>query len=461
MINNMGIGFPRSRSIGVFFPIQVFLFVLLSTVFVCGQSDKLETDQGIVASIAPYDAEVRHAILLASEHPETLELLQKIQNESMTSFEHTIQNLSKKKQGWFYTVTRYPNLLHTLATLPKKQSQEEVYKLLPNQDEELKKAAWHLYRGNNKKLIEVDKIQASSQQRFEASIQHLEVPAQEAFQTLLTMPDVLTLLTNNIDLTTRLGQHYRSNPTQVNYQLTELHDSINVQNQYEMAEYKKQMANDPQALAELNQATREYATANGYNIPNQQAYAANNNYYSNPYSYWFGYPSWYITPLWYPASLGFYSGLYFGSGGFGLYGFPSYGFSYWFFNGRNYNRYPHLYHQFGNYYHGNMAGHRVVGSANHGFMAAANTHYNATRGGGLNRGISAANFHGQGGNMYRPNAGSAASHFNANAYHAQSWGSYGGRGNFAGGGGMGGMHSSGGFGGGRGGGFGGGGRGHR
>jgi len=61
-----------------------------------------------------------------------------------------------------------------------------------------------------------------------------------------------------------------------------------------------------------------------------------------------------IREFWYET------GLYFGVGGFGIWGMPGYGFSNWFFNGGRYNRYPNLYHQFGNYYRSNIASNRVM-----------------------------------------------------------------------------------------------------
>ena len=94
------------------------LLFLASMLQVSAQTSQLETDQGIAASIAPYDADVRLAILKASEYPEVLTQLQKNQSQSVASFQKTIGGFSKKKQTWFYTLTRYPDLMHTLATLP-------------------------------------------------------------------------------------------------------------------------------------------------------------------------------------------------------------------------------------------------------------------------------------------------------------------------------------------------------
>lgn len=408
----------------------IMLFCAGSTL-ITAQVNQLETDQGIAASIAPYDADVRQAILQVSQYPQVLEQLQKNQAQSVAAFQQTIQGFRQKKQEWFYTLTRYPDLLHTLATAPAKQSQDAIYKLLPNQNADLQEAAWKLYKHEKEDLVKVDNLNISAHQNFDRTIQGLDPATVAAFKRLSTLPDVLTLLTNNIDLTTRLGQHYKSDPAQLNSRLAALHDSLNVQDQYEMSTFKKQMESDPEATQELGEAAKEYAEENGYNLPAQQSYDPNNdNYYANPYSYWFGYPSWYATPLWYPGSLGYESGFYMGVGGFGFYGFPSYGFSAWFFNGGYYNRYPHLYRQFGNYYRSNISENRYMGGVNHGFMRVAGSHYNPSGSNNMRQLTSPSSYQRAGGQSYQ-NVRSAP-RINAATYHAQSWNSYGGRGNAVG-----------------------------
>jgi hypothetical protein len=421
------------------------LFVIYG-MLISGQTDQLETDKGIDASIAPYEADVRQAILQASQYPQILTALQKSQSQTIASFQNMIQGLRKKKQTWFYTLSRYPALLHTLATLPDRQSQEAVYKLLPRQDPDLQKAAWKLYKNEKKNLVKMDNIKISAEQDFDKTIQNLSAPAKAAFLKLSTMPDILTLMTNNIDLTTKLGEHYKDNPSELEGRLTAIHDSLNVQSQYETETLKKQIADDPKAAEELSQAAKDYASDNGYDPPTQQNDNIDNggSYYADPYSYWFGYPYWYASPMWYPGSFWYESGFYMGLGGFGFYGFPSYGFSTWFFQGNHYNRYPHLYHEFGNYYQRNMAEGRVLGGVNHGFMNVANNHFSPNGVSRMNHLTSPSSFRRSAGQSYHTSG--RTFHSNASNYHAQSWSSYGGRGNAVGSfrGGSGGMHSGGG-----------------
>jgi hypothetical protein len=340
------------------------VLLALSHFLVVGQVSQLETDKGMNDAIATYNADVRQNILLASMYPQILTQIQNRQNQTVSSFQGMISDFRQAKQAWFYTLTRYPNLIHTLAILPDGKDKDDVYKLLPNQDENLQTAAWKLYHNEKDDLVQIDNMQMSAQQDFEKSIQNLDTPTKEAFEKLATLPDVLTLLTNNINLTAKLGERYKDNSIQVAGELTTLHDSLTLKNETEMASFRKQLAENPQAQQEFNQAVKDYANANGYNPQNQ--YNNNQNYYSNPYSYWFGYPSWYGSPMWYPGAYGYNMGfgLGFGGGMFG-YGLPYYGFSNWFINTGYYYRYPTLYRQFGGYFnHNNYGGNRGMGYNN-------------------------------------------------------------------------------------------------
>ncbi len=324
--------------------------------------NKLETDQGLADAVASYDADIRHSILIASQHPAILVQLQKSQDETMASFQKMIGNFRQKKQEWFYTITRYPDLMHQLANLSAGKSQEEIYKLLPTQEPALKQAAWKLYRNERKNLARLDNIRLNASNEFDKSVAHLSPSAREAFHKLQGRPDVLTLLTNNIDLTTKLGERYKANSGEVTDQLAVLHDKLEIQNQREAAAFKKQLESNPKAMKELRQASTAYG---------------NNSYYSNPYyypySYWFGYPYWYSYAMWYPGMYWYYPGFYFGAGG--LYGFPSYGFSYWFYNGGYYTTYPHLYRALGGYYQNNVTTTHLTAPINRGFANVATTHY--------------------------------------------------------------------------------------
>jgi hypothetical protein len=194
----------------------------MTTLLVFAQVNQLETDKGMIASIAPYNLDVRQAILQASQYPEILTQLQKSQSQTRATFQDMIGDFRREKQNWFYTLTRYPELMYTLATLPKREDKEAIYQLLPNQSPELTEAAWQLYRHEKNDLVEMDNIKAAAQQEFDKTIQNLNEP--------------------------------------IGNQLAALHDSLNVQSQYEIAALKKQMADDPQAVQKLGQSTKDWVS---------------------------------------------------------------------------------------------------------------------------------------------------------------------------------------------------------
>lgn len=362
---------PTSLLMAIVFSININAF---------SQTNQLETDKGMQNSVASYNSDVRQAILLASQFPQTLSQLQQEKNQTQASFQGLISDFSQKKQGWFYELTRFPDLAHTLATLPAGQSRDEIKKLLPNNDENLETAAWRLYRHHKDDLIEADKLNLQAQESFNKAIQNLDTPSQDAFKKLSQYPDVLALLTDNLDLTTKLGQQYIADKDGLTSQLASLHDSLMTQNQAQMAAYKKELENNPQAKQELNQAAQDFARSNGYILPNGQV-GYNVNYgYANPYSYWFGYPYWYGSALWYPSAYWGSFGLSYGFGGFGFSAFPAYGFSNWFYNGGYYMNYPYLYNHFGNYYRNVIV--RQPRFVNNGMVAGSRNYYGAYRNNG-------------------------------------------------------------------------------
>jgi len=400
----------------LFYRLIFWLLLFGASAMAFAQSGKLETSEGLNDAVASYDANVRQSILVASQYPSVLLQLQKSQDQTMASFQKMISKFRQQKQEWFYTVTRYPELMHQLATLPAKQTKEEVYKLLPNKDPDLKEAAWKLYHNEKRNLAKLDNIRMSANSEFEKSVSHLNAPTRDAFRNLQNRPDVLTLLTNNINLTTKLGERYRTNPSELTNQLAMLHDKLEIQNEQEAAAFKKQMESDPKAMKELQQASNAYKSNTYYNGP-----------YYYPYSYWFGYPYWYPYPMWYPGMSWYYPGFYFSVGG--LYGFPSYGFSYWFYNRGYYTRYPHLYRGLGEYYQSNVAARRVITPVNRGFVNVAITHYSPT-----NARISTSSPYSyrQQGSMLRANS-SFHNNFNSN-YRGAPLGINGSRGGLIGGG---------------------------
>ncbi|NBB31186.1 hypothetical protein [Cellulophaga sp. BC115SP] len=335
------------------------LLILVTKTLIFSQNNQLETDKGLLQSIAPYSSDVRQSILMASQNQNVLDRAQQIRTRSQKSFQDLIKGFGQKEQGYFYEVTRYPNVLNTFATNTNLR-RNDVDDLVANTSSILKDNAWSLYRSNRDVIVQIYQLNQNADQEYQQMIQSLDPSTQSAFRQLANYPDVMTLMSDNRDLTARLGERYTNDREGLNKELSELHDSMVAQRQYDVAEYKKKLNDNPDAAKELDQAAEEYAQSNNYVLPNrdQDVYITNNYYnnnpsrayYSNPYSYWCGYPYWYTTPLWYPSSYWYDFRFSFGIGSVGLYGYASYGFADWFYYGGYYRRYPVLYGSFGNYY---------------------------------------------------------------------------------------------------------------
>ena len=386
-------------------------------------------NQTIVSAIAPYRDDVRRSILLASEQPQVLTSLAQQRANAQQVFNGVIQSYGQTKQAWFYDLSRYPDILHGLATLPAGSDESSVKALTKNLATDIQESSWKLYRHHHDDLVRVDNINQQAQQGFDNLISPLDVPTQNAFRQLIDMPDVLSQLTDQLDKTTQLGEAYRANPEQVTNDLTALHDSLAVQNHQELSDYQRELNNDPQAKQELQQAGQAYAQANGYNtgINPNPAWINSSYYYQNPYPYWFGYPYWYASPMWYPSAWWYGTGFYYGMGGnMVLFGLPSLGFSNWFF-GAGYSVYPHLYNRFNTYYSHNIGEHRIWTAGNTGFMTAARRAFSPTAGVNNSRAnwLTNPRQYNRPGNWTNTTRGAATGRYldaNAGSYHTQAWG---------------------------------------
>jgi hypothetical protein len=345
---------------------------------VSNAQQNIVTDQSLLKAIAPYNDDVRNDILTATQYPDVLAKLAQIREKSSTGFQQIIQEYPQKKQNWFYEVSRYPDLMHKLATLPRKTSREIVENMLPDQSPELKEAAWKLYANHHDALKKVDGLNEEASASFQDMIASLNPDTQQAFKTLEEMPDVLSLLNDHADLVARLGERFKENPDEVREDLASVHEQIEAQNKDALTAYQDELKQNPQAMQELGQASKEYAAQGGYSYPAPTGDNVVN--YGSPYSYWFGYPYWYGSAMWYPGLYGYGSGFYFGLGGYPMvYAMPSLGFSRWFFGGA-YRYYPHLYRQYGNYYRNTIATRHYGYSPRTAFIGSAARHFSPNSG---------------------------------------------------------------------------------
>ena len=395
--------------------------------------DSVAMDESkIVAAIAPYSEDMRMAILNAAEYPQALVKLSRTQARSSQAFQDAIGDYPRNMQEKFYQVARFPEIDAQLVKLGRdhKQQAGDIIKSAP---EGVQEAMMDVYSNHYERLARIDKLYNSSQSAFDRITSRYTQEDKDAFRKIVDKPDVMNLLTDNIDLTVSLGESYKSDPKGVVNYLDSLNQKIEQQNTTDLADYKKAVENDPELRSEMEKAATEFAQQ--YDTQSNAQAATNYNYYgSAPYPYWFGYPYWYGSAMWYPTPFYFNTGFYYGmNGGLVVFGLPSFAYANWFF-GYGYHHYPGLYRYYNSYYNVHRAA-IANGNVYRGFNTVAVNHFRTVD--PIHGPATVAN-----GNRSRPNTFSMHSpnattlrqpingrqfnsgnfsHFNANAYHDMSW----------------------------------------
>jgi len=454
---------------GLFF---VLLFTSSIISFSQSYQDSLKKDDDdIIVSIAPYPPDVREAILNVSQYPQMIVKIERIQARTSQSFQDMVAAYPREEQEKYYELARYPDLIHQLVEGSPK-TLEQVKPTLANYPKETADAVSSLFPMHLADLQAMDKTYQKSQEALNKITSDLPSDAQADFKKIISMPEVMNLLTERIDLVVSLGEAYKNSPTGTKQKLDEQSTEISAQNQKDLDDYKKQVESDPQMQDEMKKSAQDFAdsySANGeeqspsdavLNQGQPQPTVVNNYYYGsnynpNPYPYWFGYPYWYDYAMWYPRPLYYHTGFYFGAGGsLVVIGLPSRAYSGWFFN-YGYHRYPHYYNYCNSFY----SVHRLY--VNHtnvyrGFHSSVNRHFssinhesnrntnvrgytNGNRSSSINRNVTPNHNSNNFRNSINTNRSNfnqrSYSNFHATQFHQQNWGGVRGTGHVSGGGG--------------------------
>jgi hypothetical protein len=349
-------------------------------------------DHEIVTSIAPYPEVIRVAVLDISQYPQTLLKLERIQAKASQSFKQLVSGCSRADQANFYDIGRYPEILKLLVSEGKRSPQEVKLRVIDlpagSQARILK-----FYESYFKVLQIMDQMLLSSQEAFKKIISIYPQNVQDDFLKIISKPDIMNLLTDNIDLTMSLGDAYKANPHEVSVQLDSIHNQLTDQDEKDLTAYKYAIDADPKMQEEMKNAASDFSAsyAQGNNLNTSNDINQNNQHinsqetltdYSDydPYPYWLGYPYWYNAPMWYPMPYYYNTGFYFGLGGnMVVVGLPSHFYANWFFNS-GYHSYPLLYRHYSTYYKMHRKNILSV-SMYRGFNNEANIHFS----GGGNR----------------------------------------------------------------------------
>jgi hypothetical protein len=168
------------------------------------------------------------------------------------------------------------------------------------------------------------------------------------------MPEVLSLLNDHMQYTVLIGDYYKKNPERVIHKTDSLNKVLAQKNAQDANDWKQSLNDNPQVQQEFKQAAQEYAQDDGYqpNDYNAPLTPDITNYYSYPYSWWFGYPAWYPENSWNPYPYWYDWGYYYGQGGKVIFfGLPSTYFMEWYFNNPEHcSKYAELSNHYYSYY---------------------------------------------------------------------------------------------------------------
>lgn len=210
-------------------------------------------------------------------------------------------------------------------------------------------------------------MNSTTKQAFETLIQPYPEKAQTAIRELVKMPEVLSILVDNIDLTILVGDVYQNDPDWLQEKARVLNIAVVRSQAEELEDYKKQLEEDPEAYQEMLEAADLFAKDNHIPKSQQQPETTVKVVYSYPY--WYGYPYWYTYPYWAPVPYYYHTGFYIGPGGVVVViGLPSYHYVHW-----HYAYYPHRHVHLHAHYHRHYRRHP---HGHGGFHAAVNVNVN-------------------------------------------------------------------------------------
>ncbi len=414
----------------------VFALTVVHTGCAQGILDSVAQDESkIVAAIAPYPPDMRAAILDVSQYPQTLAKLKRVQTRTSREFQEIIAGYPREEQEKFYQLSRFPELVTQLLNLGSGKT-DDVTAIIKDYPVGAQPAIKDVYQNHFNDLSRINTLWESGQNVLDRIASKHSSLVQDDLKKVIGSPDVMSLLTDDIDLTISLGETYKEDPERIVNYLDSLNAEITRQGAKDLEDYKAAVAADPKLQEEMKKAADEFATEFNQ-APN--VVTSNNNYYgSAPYPYWFGYPYWYAGPMWYPTPFYYNTGFYYGVGGnMVVFGLPSYAYANWFF-GRGYSHYPGLY----NHYHTYYNVHRTEITNNNvyrGFNTATRDHFNnvgrvvnppqqpgttmrhrSTGGARSTSSMPTRSYNQPMNNVYFNNRG--FTHYNANSYHSMGWG---------------------------------------
>lgn len=323
-----------------------------------------EEDREVIDALVLYPKETRLAILETASSPQAIIKLKRIQSKTSLQFKELVEKEDKITQQLIWDLTRYPNLINRLIFEGNKKKRG-IEKVLQNYPSVVHQRAMEAGRNHFDLLVQIDQLNLSAKIASETVLEEFPTKVQTALRELTELPEVLSLLSENIQLTILVGDLYQKEPEWLIKQSDSLSIEVNRLNEEELQQWQESLENDPEALANLKEASEEYAKENGYDDLYYEPESDDDlYYYAEPeedyervttvahhyyhYPYWFGYPSWYTQPRWRPYPLWWDWGFYFQPNRIAVFiRLPSFHFTNWYFHHPHHHYYyPYLTNHF-------------------------------------------------------------------------------------------------------------------
>ena len=350
---------------------QLFLFLsVVSFSYINGQNAQkdfgnlVSKDSFVVTTLFSYPDSIYSAVLVASTYPQGFEKLSEIQKNSSSSFQKVISTFNRTRQKQLWEITRYPELIPILIQ-NKDKSKIELNALLINYPDKIKNSAIYFVRNNYSTLVEIDNVHKDFKSNYQLLQKDFPGEVKESYNKLIRNPELITLLSENIQTTTALGELYRKNSSMVKQQADSLNFEIVKEKGIEYENWKQGIQKNTVLQKELRQLGEKYENEDTYD---DDVYArsddpreVNEVFDVSPYPYWAGYPHWYGANYWYPYPWWYQMGFYWPMHGpMQFYGLPTYHFGWWYYNQpqRYYRRYPNA----NNYFYRHNEGRRNYNS---------------------------------------------------------------------------------------------------
>lgn len=305
----------------------------------------------LIEALALYPEDLRTVVLEASTMPGVLEGLAGIQARSSADFRALLAELPQEQQGAIWDLMRFPGLVGELVQGGPK-TEDELKRLVAGRPEPIRKTAVQYGQSHYALLEKIRALEAE----VDASVAKLLAPyplsTQATFHSLVDRPDVLSALVEKPELTREVGAIYTADPDGTRKRLERYAEEVARRNSEAIDEWERELAADPDALAELEDSADEFAKEEGIDTtapaPEQASTSETKvtvEYYGYAYPYWFGYPYWFAYSYWYPLPYYYDWGFYYGSGGrVVVLSTGSYRFLSWHYRHPHHHiRYPHLH----------------------------------------------------------------------------------------------------------------------